>query len=68
VRRELLCGSPRRVAEGSWDVGKKAGPSSSDEGPSVVFLGGKRRRISRDWRGKEASSSDESDGEDNGAC
>lgn len=50
VRREILRGSPRRVADGSCEVGRKAGSSSSDEGPLAFFLvDGKRRCRSLDW-------------------
>lgn len=45
MRRGLLRGSPRSVADGSWGVGRKTGSSSSDEGPSAVFLEGKRGRM-----------------------
>lgn len=49
-------------------MGRKAGSSSSDEGPSVFFLvEGKRRRIIFDWNGS-TSSSEEFSGEESCPC
>lgn len=46
VRREGLGGTPRRVADGSCGVGRKAS-SSSDEGSLFVFLIEGKRLLSR---------------------